>query len=140
MQPRASAGGIVVGKDGRMVLVEQGGNSWSFPKGGIDAGETALAAATREIHEECGITDLTLLAELGSYERYSIARDGISEDIENGLRPRTIFLFSTPQSELSADGIEITEARWVTLDEALQLLTHPKDKEFLASVRSIIER
>jgi 8-oxo-dGTP pyrophosphatase MutT (NUDIX family) len=138
MSIRESAGGVVVGLDGRMVLVHQGGNSWSFPKGGIDPGESVLDAAKREIREECGITELTLVAALGHYERYSIAKDGISDDIEHGLRKRTMFLFTTKQDELSADGIEITEARWVTIDEALQLLTHPKDKEFLASVRDKI--
>jgi len=129
----------VVGSDGRMVLVYQGGNSWSFPKGGIDPGESVLDAAKREIREECGITELTLVASLGHYERYSIAKDGVSEDIEHGLRKRTMFLFFTKQEVLSADGIEITEARWVTVDEAIKLLTHPKDKEFLASVRSKVE-
>jgi 8-oxo-dGTP pyrophosphatase MutT (NUDIX family) len=139
MHIRESAGGIVVGKDGKMILVEQGGNSWSFPKGGIDPGESALEAAKREIAEECGITKLTLVASLGSYERYSIAKDGVSDDIEHGLRKRTLFLFFTPQETLSADGIEITAVRWVTFDEAFALLTHSKDKEFLASVRKKVE-
>ncbi len=34
---------------------------------------------------------------------------------------------------------EVTEARFVTIDEALTMLTHPKDAEFLRSVRSKIE-
>ena len=123
-----------------MLVVHQHNNSWSFPKGGIEPGESALEAAQREIVEETGISELKLLAELGSYERYSIALDGVGEQKELGLRKRTFFLFTTNQTELHAedpDG-EITEARWVTIDEAQQLLTHPKDKEFLASVRDKI--
>ena len=34
---------------------------------------------------------------------------------------------------------EITAARFVTVDEALKLLSHPKDREFLQSIRSKIE-
>jgi hypothetical protein len=33
----------------------------------------------------------------------------------------------------------VTEVRFVSIDEALAMLTHPKDAEFLASVRSKIE-
>ncbi len=139
---RESAGGIIKGPDGHIVLVQQHGNSWSFPKGGVEEGETALQAATREIQEESGITDLVLIQELGSYERYSISKDGLGENKEWGLQKKTLFFFTTSQSELPHrdPDDEVTEVRWVTLDEAYELLTHPKDKEFLGSVRSILEQ
>lgn len=142
MPQRDSAGGIVVSIGGRIALVEQHGNSWSFPKGGIEAGETLLQAAQREIAEETGLTELSLLGELGSYERYSIAKDGIGESTEFGLRKRTMFLFTTkqdfpPQHTDSAG--EVTASRWATLEEAYALLTHPKDKEFLQSVAERVQ-
>jgi 8-oxo-dGTP pyrophosphatase MutT (NUDIX family) len=117
--------------------VFQHSNSWSFPKGKLNPGESELEAAKREIGEETGVTDLTVVQELGSYERYSIAKDGVSEIKDWGLRKRTIFLFTTRQTEVQSHDPdnEISQVRWVTLDEALQLLTHPKDKEFLASVK-----
>lgn len=136
-----SAGGVVLRPDGKMLLVFQHSNSWSFPKGKVNSGESQLEAARREIGEETGVTDLLLIKELGSYERYSIAKDGVSEVKEWGLRRRTLFLFTTTQTDtkpLLQDG-EITDQRWVTIDEALNLLTHPKDKAFLASVRAKIE-
>lgn len=138
---RESAGGIIKGPDGRVVLVQQNGVSWSFPKGGVEEGETALQAATREIEEETCITDLALVRELGSYERYSISKDGLGENKEWGLQKKTLFLFTTSRSELPHrdPDSEITEVRFATLDEAYDLLTHPKDKEFLNTVRSILE-
>lgn len=138
---RESAGGIIKGPDGRIVLVQQHGNSWSFPKGGVEEGETALQAAMREIKEESGITEITFVRDLGSYERYSISKDGLGENKDWGLQKKTLFLFTTSQSELPHHDPddEITEVRWATLDEAYELLTHPKDKEFLGSVRSILE-
>lgn len=137
---KESAGGIVLGLEGKIVLVEQHGNSWSFPKGRVESGETTLAAAKREIFEETGVSDLELVCELGSYERYSIGKDGTSEKVEDGLRRRTLFLFATNQSDFQAHdpGGEVTEVRWVTLDEAFTLLTHHKDREFLESVRDVI--
>jgi 8-oxo-dGTP pyrophosphatase MutT (NUDIX family) len=136
--PRPSAGGIILGSDNKILLVNQHNNSWSFPKGGLEEGESLLEAAKREIREEAGLTELALLGELGSYERYSLGKDGKSEDIAYGLRKRTLFLFRTTQTP-KPDFIETTEVRFVTIDEALNLLTHPKDKEFLASVRAKIE-
>lgn len=135
---RESGGGIVKGPDGRVVVVHQHSNSWSFPKGHVEEGESTLDAARREIEEETGITDLTLVKELGSYERYSIGKDGVGENVEWGLQKKTFFLFTTEQHALHPHVSEISEARYVTLQEAHDLLTHPKDKEFLKSVWSKI--
>lgn len=132
---RPSAGGIVVGTDGRIVLVEQHGNSWSFPKGGIEKGETPLEAALREIQEETGLQSLTCHADLGTYTRYSLDITGAHENKALGMRPRTIFLFSTEETRLAPADAEVTRAAWVTITDALQRLTHPKDKEFLRTVQ-----
>ncbi len=141
MKPRASAGGIIVGPKGKIVLVEQHGNSWSFPKGGIEEGETELQAAKREIFEESGLRDLTLVSELGSYERYSIGPGGHEEAVAWGLRRRTLFLFQTnvTEEELHPHDSEVTKIGYFTIDEAKERLTHIKDKEFLLSVRNRVE-
>ena len=141
MKPRASAGGIIVNKDGKIVLVEQHANSWSFPKGGIEVGESEFDTAKREIFEETGISDITLIKKLGTYERYSIGPGGSAEAIEWGLRKRTIFLFTTEtlETELKPVDAEVTKIGYYTIDEALMRLTHPKDKEFLQSVRQEVE-
>jgi 8-oxo-dGTP pyrophosphatase MutT (NUDIX family) len=55
--PRPVAGGVVVNRQGQLLLVyasfaQQG---WHFPKGGLDEGETALRAAVKETGEEGGV-------------------------------------------------------------------------------------
>jgi len=54
------AAGIIQRPDGRMLLAERpGGKPWSgyweFPGGKVETGESALAALSRELHEELGI-------------------------------------------------------------------------------------
>jgi bis(5'-nucleosidyl)-tetraphosphatase len=139
MRTNKAAGGVVVGSDKRIVVIEQHGNSWSLPKGGVEEGESLLQTALREVREETGLNDLYYLGELGSYERKSIGPGGQGESDEWGIRERTFFLFLTKEHALAPQDREVTNAKWLTIDETLALLTHPKDREFLAAVRPKIE-
>lgn len=49
-----AAGGIVTRDDGKMLLILRN-NRWDLPKGKVEAGETLLQAALREVEEETGI-------------------------------------------------------------------------------------
>ena len=50
------AAGAVVLRKGRVLLVHRPAyDDWSFPKGKLDRGETATAAAVREVEEETGL-------------------------------------------------------------------------------------
>ena len=54
MQWVRAAGGIVTAPDGTMLLIQRNGR-WDLPKGKVEAGETLLQAALREVEEETGI-------------------------------------------------------------------------------------
>jgi 8-oxo-dGTP pyrophosphatase MutT (NUDIX family) len=129
-----SAGGIVINTKGEIcLLVSQHGTSWSLPKGHIEEGEDAMAAAKREIYEETGITDLEFIKELGSYQRYKIDKKG-QEDLSEF---KTIFisLFRTNETLIKPIDPENPEARWVSKEKIADLLTHPKDKEFFLKIK-----
>jgi ADP-ribose pyrophosphatase YjhB (NUDIX family) len=132
MKKTHSAGGVVINSEGEVLVVSQHGTSWSLPKGHIDPGENALAAAKREIHEESGIRDLELIRELGTYERHKIAVDG--GDDHSQLKVITMFLFRTSEKALRPVDPENPEARWVEKSKVALLLTHEKDKEFFQRV------
>ncbi|MBI3253084.1 MAG: NUDIX domain-containing protein [Candidatus Omnitrophica bacterium] len=126
------AGGVVLNSSGQILLVNQNGNSWSLPKGHIDEGEDALAAAKREIYEESGVSQVEHLKDLGAYERYRIGLDG--KDDLSELKTIHMFLFKTSQNALKPVDPKNPEARWMSAEEAVKLLTHRKDREFLKSV------
>ena len=131
-----SAGGVVVNKKGEVLVVNQNHTSWSLPKGHIDAGEDPLAAAKREIYEESGVRQLTLIKELGSYERHRIGLDKPEDASE--LKKIHLFLFKTNQMLLKPRDANHPEARWVKKEEVAGCLTHEKDKEFFLKVMHLI--
>ena len=132
-----TAGGVVVNKRKRVLVVNQRGTSWSLPKGHIEQGEEKLAAAIREIEEETGIRRLTFIKELGSYSRYKIGLGEMKEDIRE-LKVIHMFLFTTDEEKFHLTDPTHPEARWVYPDDVESLLTHPKDKVFFKSIRNQI--
>ncbi len=137
MTKTESAGGVVVSKRGRILVVSQRGTSWSLPKGHIEAGESKLQAAAREIKEEAGIHRLTLVKDLGSYSRYKIGLGDQKED-QSELKTIHMFLFTTDELKLRPTDPMHPEAKWVYTDDVEDLLTHPKDKLFFKSIRKQI--
>ncbi|HEV2706194.1 MAG TPA: NUDIX domain-containing protein [Pyrinomonadaceae bacterium] len=132
-----SAGGIVLNPEGRVLVVSQKGTSWSLPKGHIEEGENELEAARREIYEESGISHLELIKELGSYQRFKLGRDGREDHTE--LKTIHLFLFRTNETTLRPVDPDNPEARWLDIQEAAELLTHPHDRDFFRQCIPIIQ-
>ncbi len=129
---RTVSGAGVVRRAGRILVVRQRGDAWSLPKGHVEAGETAEEAAIREIAEETGVRSLRRLGELGTYERHRIGLT-TAEDASELKRIR-VYLFETDEERLAPEDPKILEARWATPEEAVALLTHEKDREFLRTI------
>jgi 8-oxo-dGTP pyrophosphatase MutT (NUDIX family) len=123
-----TAGGVVLNKKGQVLVVSQHGTSWSLPKGHIDEGEEKIDAAIREIYEESGVNNLSLVKELGSYKRFKIGLEGDEDRSE--LKTIFMYLFKTEQDRLEPIDPENPEAVWVDKDKVADMLTHYKDKQF----------
>ena len=128
MKKTLSAGGVVLNPKGQVLVVNQFGTSWSLPKGHIDPGEDALAAARREIREESGVKTLRLVKELGAYTRFRISLSGGDDPSE--MKQIRMFLFRTRQTRLKPEDPHNPEARWVAPEKVADLLTHQRDKDF----------
>jgi ADP-ribose pyrophosphatase YjhB (NUDIX family) len=119
-----AAGGVVVDRRGRVAVVRQRARTWSLPKGHVEDGEGVLAAARREIEEECGLADLELVCELGSYTRVGF-RHGLPE-----RKTITLFLFRSPEASLRPRDPANPEARWVSRESVAGTLSNPADGRF----------
>ena len=70
---RLNVGLIVINGKGKLLLCKRRKiDSWQFPQGGIDFGESPLKAAKRELYEEVGIKqkDVRLISSTDKWFKY----------------------------------------------------------------------
>ncbi len=103
-------------------------DDWSFPKGKLDAGESAHDAAQREVLEETG-----LRCKVGAELREVQYRD--RKD-----RPKRVrYWVMEPTSGRFRPNDEVDEVLWITVDEARRKLTYPHDADVVDDfLRSLV--
>ncbi len=118
------------GSDPARFLVVHQEDHWSFPKGHREGEETIEETVRRELLEETGITDVTILSHKPVSEpSYHFERSGQSYHKTNH------YLFGeTSQEHLKIQDEETSEAKFATRDELKELMTLPGQAEFLETV------
>lgn len=130
--PILAAGGVVLqdGPKPRIAIVRlRRDKSWVLPKGKLNPGESALAAAKREVLEETG-HEVSVHEFLGSMS-YSVAG---KIKIVQFWHMRAI---GEPVQELMSD---VKAVKWLPLKQAVDALTRAHEKAFLADVGPIALR
>lgn len=139
-QIRAAGGivwreGIEPGEPEFLLLLHRHGHYWSFPKGRKNKGETDIETARREIREETGIEDFTLLERGGklfsSSVRYFVRRG--KSFIPKEVRYFLVKFSKRVEVSLSREHIAY---KWLKFDDALANLSHNNSKELLTKVYS----
>ena len=124
---------------GALVFRERGGNlelllirhrfggHWSFPKGHVEAGENEQETALREVKEETGL-EIELV-------------EGFRQSVEYFPKPYikkqvVYFLGRAVSDDAHRQEEEISELRWVTIDEAQRMVTFANDKHLIQQARA----
>jgi len=128
-----AAGGVLFrssrrGPDKVAVVYREARGDWTFPKGKLDEGESFEEAALREVVEETGIT--------AKIRRFI----GSTNYTHRKGRPKIVayYLMESISGEFTPNE-EVDELRWVTLDEAFELLTWDRDQELIDLLRLLPE-
>lgn len=129
-----SCGAVVYRMQGEQIeyllVLNKKGNvkgHWGFPKGHVEAGETELQTAEREIFEETGLR-VAFLDGFRSICTYS-PRHGVKKDA-------VYFLGCADDTSVSIQLSEIAGFRWLAYEQALETLSF--DKQILVQAHDYL--
>ncbi len=120
------------GKVWKTLLVLHGKGHWAFPKGHAERGESPLEAATRELEEETGLTIVRFLPGSPLEEHYFFTWEG--EKVEKWVE----YYLAEVSGALSLQKEEVSDARWLSLQEAEELVTFPESKRLCQEVITLL--
>ena len=114
------------------LLLQHTAGHWSFAKGRTEPGESLEATARRELVEETGILDVTIVAPLAEPTVYVI------NDYDGVAVEKTLYLFAacTSEKEVSLSQ-EHSAYGWFTYDVALDMATHEPTKQSIREANQI---
>jgi 8-oxo-dGTP pyrophosphatase MutT (NUDIX family) len=129
-----SAGFVVFQQaENRLYLLLDYGHHWDYPKGHLDPGETPMQAALRELKEETGIGDATVIDGFGQEISYFF------RDKKKGLVRKKVTFFlariETDQVKLSR---EHTGYAFEPFEAAVKKLTFPSAREVLRKAEEFL--
>ncbi len=109
--------------------------TWTLPKGLVEPGEPAADAALREAAEETGVS-ARIACKLGDV-RYVYTWEG-----DRVFKVVSFFLALGSRGRIGElpDGmeVEVAEARWLPLDEAVDSLAYPGERDMAERARAAL--
>jgi len=124
MNTETSAGGIIVYRNNQtweILVMKDRKGAWTFPKGKVEGEEGLEHAAIREITEEVGLTNLSLIAPLTPVTYWYFRGDSIKKTVQYFL-----FRSETKQTPIVQTEEGISEAKWVDMETALTIIGYPQ--------------
>lgn len=99
---------------------------WGLPKGHVEPAESLQATALREVREETGLVG-ALTAPLGSITyRFSVPEERVRY-----FKRVHFYLMRYLDGDTRQHDHEVEEARWMSLDDALALLSYENERKVL---------
>jgi len=108
---------------------------WQLPKGIVDPGESPPVTAVREVKEEAGIeTDLIKLIETIEYW-YRSEQNGRPVRFHKFVH---FYLLEYRSGDVSNHDHEVEESRWVSFEEAIEMLAFKNEREVVEKALEMI--
>ena len=136
MRHEKSCGGLIYrehdGETQLLLLKHRCGGHWSFPKGHMEAGETEMETALREIREETGLR--VFLRE--------VFREEVEYSPKPNVKKQVIYFigFTLNEAALRPQEEEVSELQWMEIHKAYDAVTFRNDKNLITKAIEYISR
>ena len=130
-----SAGAVVFREtpEGRTYLLLQNAGRWDFPKGGIEKGESELQTVLREVREETGLTDISIIPGFRKVIEYFYRRDG------KNVHKEVVYLLASTASESVKISFEHQGYGWFRYGEAIKKASYNNSKVTMTEAERFVK-
>ena len=128
---RIGVGIIVLNKENKVFVakrIDNPGNFWQMPQGGIDKGEDFLKAAYRELDEETNIKSVKIIKELDDLTTYELPNHLLGiiwKGKYRGQKQKWFlmrFIGEEKEININTKNPEFLEWKWVEIDQITELV------------------
>ncbi len=124
LKKEKSCGCIIIEKD-KVLLIQQTKGHWGFPKGHMEAGETEIETAIREVKEETNLD-----VEINENKRYTM-----EYITDKGTYKQVVFFIAKKISgNEKYQESEIKAMKWMTFQDAIKTITYDNTKELFNKI------
>ncbi len=128
---RDGVGAIILNNENKVFVGKRKDNpfnNWQMPQGGVDHGESYLAAMKREIFEETGIKNLEVLKEIDGFFEYELPKNLVGIIWKGKYRGQkqkwfiSRFIGSENEINLKTSNPEFIEWKWIFPNELPEVI------------------
>tara|TARA_B110000438_G_scaffold281078_1_gene306903 strand:- start:972 stop:1439 length:468 start_codon:yes stop_codon:yes gene_type:complete len=147
---RIGVGIVLLNKENNIFVakrIDNRGNFWQMPQGGVNIGESFLEAAKRELQEETSIKSIKIIKKLDGWFNYNLPKNLIGKIWKgkySGQKQKWFimkFLGNDKEINVKTNNPEFLEWKWTKIDEIVDLVVDFKlniYKEIKEEVKKII--
>ncbi|MBI3335933.1 MAG: NUDIX domain-containing protein [Candidatus Portnoybacteria bacterium] len=105
---------------------------WDFPKGHIEKGESEVQTVSREVREETGISQLTIVPGFREVIRYFFQKEG------KRVFKEVVFYLAQTKTKNVQISFEHLGFKWLPFEKALTKITYKNAKEILKKANEFL--
>ena len=119
------------------------GNNWQMPQGGVDKGESIIAAAKRELIEETSINDVKIIKEIDQMYEYELPENLVGIIWKGKFRGQkqkwfvARFLGLDNEVNINTKHPEFIEWKWIEPKKLPEVIVYFKKKLYINLLKEI---
>ena len=143
---RDGVGAIILNNENKVFVGKRKDNpfnNWQMPQGGVDHGESYLAAMKREIFEETSIKNLEVLKEIDGFFEYELPKNLVGIIWKGKYRGQkqkwfiSRFIGSENEINLKTSNPEFIEWKWIFPNELPEVIVDFKKDMYINLLKKL---